>query len=162
MVNQKNEKLFHNLFLIGIFIKGLDGVLETIGGVFLIFLKTDFIVKLVKITFNHELVQDPTDFVANYIVKYSQSISIDTLSFVSIYLIIHGVIKLSLFIGLWQKRIWVYPVAGVILFLFSSYQFVRILHTHSFVLTFLTLVDVSIIVLLRFEYLRIKMSTNKI
>ena len=38
MSHQKKEVLFHRIFEIGIVVKGIDGILELIGGVLLLFL----------------------------------------------------------------------------------------------------------------------------
>ena len=151
----ERRKILHDLFLIGIIIKCIDGILEFIGGIALAFAKTDIIINLVQKLFQHELIQDPTDIVANYLVKTSQNLSIGILTFASIYLIIHGLIKIGLFLGLWYKKIWAYPLAGIILSLFVIYQSIRIFNTHSILLLFLTLVDIFILILLRLEYKRI-------
>lgn len=108
--------------------------------------------------FQHELIQDPGDIVANYLIQASQDISMSTLLFASTYLIIHGSIKFGLFLGLWHKKLWIYPLAWIVLSLFAAYQVVRFFNTHSIVLLFLIFIDISIIILLRFEYKRLTRS----
>lgn len=70
---------FHKLFLIGIIFKGIDGLLELIGGFALVFIKSDFIVQGVNLLFQHEIAQDLTDFIANYFIQASQNISTNAL-----------------------------------------------------------------------------------
>lgn len=148
----------HNLFLIGIIIKCIDGILELIGGFTLLVIKSDSIINIVQTLFQHELVQDPTDLIANYFIQVSHNISVSTLSFAVIYLIIHGSIKIGLFIGLWYKKLWAYPLAAIVLSLLVMYQAIRLFSIHSIILLFLTLVDILIIILLGFEYKRVARS----
>lgn len=160
MFKLRKDKILHDLFIIGIIIKAIDGVLELIGGITLSLVKSDLISKIIQTLFQHEIAQDPSDFIANYFVQLSHSLSISIISFAAIYLIIHGSIKLGLFSGLWYKKLWAYPLAGVVLSLFVVYQFIRFFNTHSALLLFLTLIDILILVLLRFEYKRLKITVN--
>ena len=152
---KKIRNALHELFLVGITIKGIDGVLELVTGITLFFTKSSLIVKVLQAIFHHELLHDPTDLVANYLIHTAQSLSINTLTFISIYLTIHGIIKIGIFLGLWYKKIWAYPIAAIVLSLFVIYQSVRIYRNHSIILSFLTLIDIMILVLIRFEYKRI-------
>jgi uncharacterized membrane protein len=156
----KLKTTLHDLFLIGIIIKGVDGLLELIGGIILLFIKVDFLAKIIEKIFQHELAHDPTDFFANYFMHTSQSITTSMLLFAAIYLIVHGAIKISLFLALWYKKHWAYPVAAVVLSLMIIYQLIRINAHHSIILIFLTLIDMIILVLLRFEYHRVLQSSK--
>ena len=158
MLKNRKEKILHDLFIFGIIIKGIDGLLELIGGFILILIKSSSISKSIQIIFQHEITQDPTDLIANYFIQLSHNLSINTISFIAIYLIIHGSIKIGLFSGLWYQKLWAYPLGGVLLSLFVIYQFMIFFHTHSIILLFLTSVDILIIVLLRFEYKRLNHS----
>lgn len=156
----KKETILHDIFLIGIIIKGIDGFLELIGGMALLFIKSDYIISIVQRIFQHELVQDSTDLIANYVVHTSHTISTDTILFIAMYLLIHGVIKLGLVIGLLSKKLWSYPLAGGVLSLFLIYQIIRIINNHSLILMLFTLIDIIILVLLRFEYKRLTHQKN--
>ncbi|WP_292471184.1 DUF2127 domain-containing protein [Methanolobus sp.] len=158
MLKNRKENIIHDIFIIGIIIKGIDGLLELIGGFILISSKSDTISKIIQTIFKHEIAQDPTDLLANYFIQLSNNLSISTISFAAIYLIIHGSIKIGLFSGLWYKKLWTYPLAGILLSFFVMYQLIRFFNTHSILLLFLTLVDILIIILLRFEYKRLKHS----
>jgi uncharacterized membrane protein len=160
MPNAKKDKIWHNIFIIGIAIKGIDGVLELIGGILLLFVKSDLLANIVRELFRHELAQDPTDLIANYLIHESQYITPNFLSFASLYLIIHGFIKISIAAGLWAKKLWAYNLAGFALALFVLYQTARFINTLSVVLLFLTLIDAIILILLRLEYNRAKKIRN--
>ena len=161
MLGIKKENILHNLFMMGIAIKVVNGFLELISGIILMMVRTDKIINAMQMIFQHELFQDPTDLIANYVIQAAQHLSIDTISFIAIYLTLHGVIKIGLVAGLWFKRTWAYPLAGIILGLVISYQIFRIYNTHSVILSIFTLVDISILILLKFEYKRITMKIKK-
>jgi uncharacterized membrane protein len=158
MTKKKSDTktLFHKLFNLGIFIKGLDGVLEILGGILLFFVSSDNIVKVLRYLFQIEIIQDSKDAIANYLISIFQSLSLSAQLFASIYLLIHGIIKLWLMSSLSKRRLWAYPVSQVILGLFVIYQTYRYTHTHSSFLAFLTLFDILIIFLIGIEWKEVK------
>src|SRR5881398_1488030 len=54
----------HQIFAVGMWIKGLDGVLEVIGGIMLLLISPAALNRLVIALTQHELVEDPHDRVA--------------------------------------------------------------------------------------------------
>ena len=87
--NAKNN-LVHKSFEIGILLKGVDGILEIVGGVLLIFLNPIRLNKLTVLLTQHELWEDPHDIIANFMLKFSSTFSISTQYFGVFYLISHG------------------------------------------------------------------------
>ncbi len=158
MLKIRNEKILHALYLIGIVIKSMDGILELLGGFILFAIKSDSMVKIVQTIFRHELIQDPTDILANYLIKASHTVSFSTLSFAAVYLMIHGFIKIGLVTGLWFKKLWAYPLAEIALAIFVIYQLIRFSRTHSLILILLTVLDIVILLLVNIEYKRVKKS----
>jgi uncharacterized membrane protein len=152
----KKNKLWHILFLIGIFFKGVDGVLECFGGLILLFSKHSTIIKYTDILFHNELAEDPNDIIANYLFNLAGSITKGTEFFVAIFLLVHGIIKISIVTGLYLRKLCVYPLAELILSLFIIYQLCRFSHTLSVLLIFLTIVDVFIVFLIWTEYRRLR------
>ena len=128
--NIKNN-VVHKSFEIGIFLKGIDGILEVIGGILLIFLNKVRLNNLFILLTQHELWEDPHDIIANFMLKFSSTFSISTQYFGVFYLISHGVIKLILVILLLRKKIWAYPLTIVSLILFIVYQIYRYTINHS-------------------------------
>ena len=155
-LTMKKSKVWHILFLVGIFFKGLDGILECIGGTLLLFIRQGTIAKYTVMLFHHELAEDPDDLIANYLVHLAFHISHNTQLFAAVFLLVHGVIKIALVAGLYLQKLWVYPLAEVILVLFAAYQLYRFSHTLSILLLLLTLVDMFIIFLIWIEYKRLK------
>ena len=146
------KTILHEIFLAGIFIKLIDGILQLIGGTILLIVKSNIITKFIQRLYEHELFEDPKDWIANYIVQATHSITFSMMIFIGIYLVIHGIINIGLFLGLWHHQTWAYPLATIILSIFVVYQTVRIIRSHSLILLLITLVDVSLIVLMQFEY----------
>jgi len=144
--------LSHQAFKIGVLLKGFDGLIEAVGGITLLLSSKPDIEQLVKQLTHGELSEDPTDFVANLLVRISQHLSVHTQHFAGFYLIGYGAIKLGLAAGLLLGLRWSYPVALAVLTLFVAYQIYRITHTHSVVLLLLTLLDVVIVLLIFREW----------
>lgn len=151
----KLKKLWHIFFLIGIFFKGLDGLLEFFGGMIFLFIRHGNIAKYTRILLQHEIIEDPNDIIANYLINFAGHISRNTEIFASLYLLVHGIIKISIILGLYTRKLWVYPLAEFILSLFVIYQIYRFCHTFSILLIFLSIIDLFIIFLIWTEYRRL-------
>jgi uncharacterized membrane protein len=156
MVKIDKDRILHGTFRASILFKGIDGVLELIGGLVLAFVSSAYVSRVVEAVFRHELAQDPADFIANYLVHVAQTLSISSQMFGATYLLVHGAIKVTIVVSLWREDLKAYPIAGVVLVLFVIYQVFRLFSHFSALLLLLTVVDVVIIALLRFEYLRLK------
>ena len=151
----KKNKIWHILFLVGVFFKGLDGVLETLGGLIFLFLRHGALEKFARIVFRGELAEEPHDIIANYLINLASHTSRDTEFFAAIFLLVHGAIKISIVTGLYLRKLWIYPLAEIILSLFVLYQLYRFSHTFSVLLIFLSIVDIFIIFLIRAEHKRL-------
>ncbi|SMC21524.1 Uncharacterized membrane protein [Clostridium acidisoli DSM 12555] len=156
MIFNKKNSIFHKSFKIGILVKGIDSVLEMIGGILLIFLNPNRLNKLVTLLTQHELSEDPKDVVANFIIKLSSHFSLSGQYFGIFYLMSHGIIKLILVVMLWKRKIWAYPLTVVSLILFILYQIYRCTIMYSTGLVLLTIFDIVMIILTLIEYKSIK------
>jgi len=152
----KSKDFIHIGFELGLLIKGIDGLLEILGGFLLLYLNPSRLSSLTILLTRHELSEDPKDMVANALIRFSQSFSISTQYFGVLYLISHGVIKCFLIILLWQKKLWAYPLTIVSLVLFIAYQMYRYSISQSAFLLLLTAFDIIMIVLTFIEYRRMK------
>ena len=159
-----NEKSIHVVFEISLALKGVFALAEIGAGIFVYFTTPQFLLGLVYAITRTELVEDPRDFIANYLSHAAQALSVNSQHFVALYLLSHGLIKLWLIVGLWRKKLGYYPAAIAVFGLFIFYQLYRYSLSHSASLLALTALDVVVIGLTWFEYqhlLRIGLSVGK-
>ncbi|MHB1273144.1 MAG: DUF2127 domain-containing protein [Rhodanobacter sp.] len=142
----------HRAFRAGVILKGIDGVLELLGGGALLLTTHPVIRHAVAWLTQAELIEDPGDFVANHLVHLVQQLSIGTQHFAGIYLIAHGVIKVGMVAGLLRGLRWSYPLALVVLTAFIGYQCYRLFHMPSVLLSLLTVIDVTVALLIAREW----------
>ena len=146
------KSLLRASFRTGITMKGIDGLLETIGGVLLWFIKPSSMSATIQVLCQHELSRDPHDFIAMHLLHISEKFAHSDPLFASIYLLSHGVVKVVLAIALWLNDLWAYPLAIFVFTAFGVYQIYRYTHTHSMMLLLLTVFDVAVIWLTWAEY----------
>ena len=140
-------------FKIGLVLKGLDGVLEVIGGILLLFLSPDAIEHLVRMLTAHELSEDPHDLVARYLLHTTAHLNHGTTLFGAIYLLSHGIAKIVLVALVLRDKLWAYPWLIGLLLAFIAYQLYQITAVHfSAALTALTVFDALLVWLTWREY----------
>lgn len=152
----QKERIVHVLFDISVIGKGVDGVLEIVGGAVLFFISPMKIHGIVSALTQHELSKDPHDLVATYLLNSTQHLSGGAQVFAATYLLWHGAVKLALVTALLLKQRWAYPSAILAFLLFLAYQLYRYSHTHSSELLVLSVVDVFVIALTWLEYKRLR------
>jgi uncharacterized membrane protein len=140
-------------FKIGLVLKGLDGILEVVGGILLLFLSPNAIEHLVRMLTAHELSEDPHDLIARYLLHTTAHLSHGTTLFGAIYLLSHGIAKIVLVALVLRDKLWAYPWLIALLLAFIAYQLYRITAVHfSIGLTLLTIFDAFLVWLTWREY----------
>jgi uncharacterized membrane protein len=136
-------------------LKGLDGVLEMIGGLLLFVLRPDRIAAVTRFLTQHELEEDPNDFVANHLLTAAHGLTHGSATlFGALYLLSHGLVKLVLVAAVLRDRLWAYPWMIAFLGIFIAYQTYRLVVAFSVGLLLLTLFDIVIVWLTVREYRR--------
>lgn len=153
MKRTKSGKGSHRLFELAIFIKGADGVLETIGGLLLLFVPLHSLDTSVRWLLAHELSTESRDWLAKAAEHLLDSLSLDTKLFASIYLVAHGAVKIFLVYALWREKLWAFPLALWFIALFVVYELYRFTHTHSIALLIFAALDVCVAWFIWREYL---------
>ena len=133
------------LFEIGIILKGLDGILETIGGLLLLAVTPATINTLAARLTQHELSEDPHDFIANHLLGFTHGLTGTAVTFAAVYLLLHGITKTVLVAALLRNQIWAYPWMLGFLLIFIGYQLYRIALSPTFSLSALTIFDAFIV-----------------
>lgn len=148
------EKNIHKVFVVSLTLKGLNSLLEILGGI--LFLFTGSVTAILGLLIRGELIEDPTDFVATHIQHALPYFFTHGHLYASFYLLSHGIIKIILVISLLRNKLWAYPATIVTLFLFIAYQLYRLTYEYSLTFVLLTLFDILLIVLTWHEYKIIK------
>ncbi|MGD0964361.1 MAG: DUF2127 domain-containing protein [Candidatus Acidiferrales bacterium] len=144
--------LLHDSFRAGITLKGVDGILEAIGGIVLWSIKPSALNKIALKFLEIDLPFDRHDFITLHLYRATEHLAYGGKHFASLYLLMHGLIKALLVTALWFDALWAYPLTMFVFGLFSVYQIHRFLHTHSVTLLLITVFDVLIIWLTSREY----------
>jgi uncharacterized membrane protein len=152
MDHREGNSRAHRLFLVAVVVKGIDGVLEFIGGLLLLFVSPTAMHRLIVALTQHELVEESDDWLGTMLGHLAESFSVETRHFASGYLIGHGILKIFLAASLLRARLWAFPLALSLLMIFVAYQLHRFARTHSTVLLALTVVDMVVMVLIWREY----------
>lgn len=146
--------LLDKAFLVGIVLKGLDGLLEVAGGLLLLLISPATIAGIASALTQHELSEDPHDFLATHLLHATGSLTGDALRFGAVYLLAHGVVKIVLVAALLRNKIWAYPWMIAFLVAFILYQLYRMTFALSLGLAGLTAFDVVVTWLTIREYQR--------
>ena len=144
--------LLDQTFEVGIILKGLDGVLEVIGGLLLLVLSPATIDRIVISLTQHELSEDPHDFLATNLLRTAHGLTGSAVLLGAIYLLAHGLVKVVLVSALLKNQLWAYPWTIAFLGVFIVYQLYRLSFKPSVGLTALTIFDTVIAWLTWREY----------
>jgi uncharacterized membrane protein len=140
------------LFRISVALKGLHAAFEIVGGIALLVVGPTFISSTVEFLTQDEIVKNPQDRIANYLLDAAHHLSVGSQRFAAFYLLSHGVIKAFLVAALLKGRVWAYPLALIVFGAFIAYQLYRFTFTHSIGLIALSLFDLVVIWLIWLEY----------
>jgi uncharacterized membrane protein len=140
------------VFEVGIILKGLNGLLELVGGVLLLIVSPAAIKGIVRTLTEGELSENPHDVIATRLLHTAGGLTGAGLTFGAVYLLIHGVVKVMLVIALLRNKLWAYPWMIAVLVAFIAYQIYLIVLGPSPGLVALTVFDVLIVGLTWREY----------
>jgi uncharacterized membrane protein len=141
----KSGDLLDRAFAVGIILKGLDGVLEVVGGVLLLIVSPTTIDQISRALTQHELSEDPHDFLATHLLHSAGNLTGSSLRFGAAYLLLHGVVKVMLVAALLRDKIWAYPWMIAFLIVFIVYQLYRMTFAFSIGLLGLTVFDIVVV-----------------
>ena len=147
-----NPSRRHRLFRWAVVLKGIDGVLEIVGGALLSVFGKHGVSGAVAFLTQHELAEDPRDFFAGFLVRHTHALGVASVHFAAAYLLVHGLAKVGLAAGLLRERRGVFPAALAFLGLFFLYQVYRLIIDPSAALAVVMLTDAAILLLVWKEY----------
>ncbi len=153
---RRTSSVLHVGFEVAILLKGVHAVLEMIGGVLLWLINPATLDMAIRVLTQNELAEDPTDLIANLLLRASERYTVQAQHFGVMYLLSHGLVKVVLVLLLWRRKLWAYPLAVAVLGVFIAYQVFRWTSTRSTFLIALSLLDALLIALTLVEYARLK------
>jgi len=149
--------LLDKIFEGGIIFKGIDGALEFLGGLLVLFVSPATLHNFIVVITRRELVEDPHDKIANLLMHATDHYSNGGRTFLVVYLWIHAAIKLIAVIGILKNKLWAYPFSLITLGLLMLYQLYDILFVKaSLGMIVLTVIDVFILWLIWREYGKVR------
>ena len=150
--NRPGTGVLDRTFRVSLILKGLDGVLELIGGILLLVVTPVQLSDLARFLTQHELAQDPRDFVANSLLHLTSNLSGSASLFGANYLLLHGIVKIVLVWAVLKEKLWAYPWMIAFLLVFIAYQAYRISVAFSWGMVLLTAFDIFIVWITWHEY----------
>ena len=147
-----SRTLLDKIFRVSLILKGLDGVLELVGGMLLLVLTPAQIGSALRLLTQHELSEDPRDLVANALVRLAGTLTVSATLFGAAYLLLHGTVKVVLVWAVLRDKLWAYPWMIAFLLIFIVYQGYQLTVSFSWGLALLTAFDVFIVWLTWHEY----------
>jgi len=157
MIGLRVRTLPDKVFAVGLGLKGLDGLGEVVGGLWLLLLGPLRLQAWIGALVAPELRQDPGDFVATHILHWAAQFNQGSVLFAAIYLLSHGVTKLVVIVEILRGRLWAYPGLIWLTAAFAAYQIYHMaVAGPSFAFVALTLFDLLIIALTVVEYRKLR------
>jgi uncharacterized membrane protein len=147
------ERRVRILFRWSLWLKALLSLMEILGGLVLEFVSNATILGLARTLTRNELLQDPNDWIANFLLNQAHRFSLNQQSFAAFFLLSHGAVKLVLVAGVLAGIGWAYPAFMIALVLLIGYQGYRLIFLgFSLWLSWLTVLDIVILILTWHEY----------
>ncbi|HXC35709.1 MAG TPA: DUF2127 domain-containing protein [Candidatus Acidoferrales bacterium] len=150
------EKLFHRLFEIGVWIKGIDGLIETAGGILLLTVSLQALNSYVIALTQDEIQEDSGDLIANALRHAAEHLTESSKLTAGAYLLGNGFVKVFLATCILRGKLWCYPVAMAVISLFILLQCGRLGFHFSWPMFTGTIIDVAIVLLIWREYRKLK------
>ena len=148
---RSRRRLLDRTFDVSLILKGIDGLLEVVGGVLLVTVSAATLNNLAVRVTRAELSQDPHDFIAHRLLRLTADLH-HTQTFGALYLLSHGIVKIVLVAALLKQQHWAYTGMLAFLLLFIGYQCYRFTYAPSIALAVLTLFDAFVAWLTWREY----------
>jgi uncharacterized membrane protein len=152
----EKARLREFLFRASVLLKGLDALLEIVGGIAAWMVTPSLIVRVVGFLTQDEIREDPHDLVANYLRHAASRFTFSSEHFLAVYLLGHGIVKLLVVLALLKNKLWGYPVALTVFGGFVVYQVYRFILTGGIGLIALTIVDLVVMWCIWLEYRVVK------
>jgi len=152
MLPKKTISTIDRLYFINLLIKAFYGISEIILSIIVLIFDSSSITGSIKYIYNSELIEDPHDPVANYLLSLSKSLTGTIRIYVFIFFILHAAANLFVVWALVKKRIWAYYSAMCVLGGTITYQIFLLFGSQSILIIIAIVVDVLVFFLSLIEF----------
>jgi len=153
---KKQGSFVDRAFWLSLIIKGIDGALQLIGGVAVLFIEPGTLSRWFRYLTRYLLHRKPHNSESNFIHSAAAQFGISVETLVCIYLLSHGVIKVLLVYGLLKRKLWVFPAALAGFGFFLAVEIYRISEHFYWGILILMCVDIFVITMVILEYMKVK------
>jgi len=145
------KTLLDKVYAIGIIIKGIDGVLELLGGILVLTISPHAINGLTNFLTQDALQGNPHNLIATHIARTGHHLAAGHNLFAAAFLLTHVLVTCLLL-----NKLWAYPWALGVLGLFLVYQIYLLVTQPSFAMACLSVFDAIIIWLIYREWQQVR------
>ena len=153
---QKDKSFVHRAFWLSLFLKGLDGLLQLLGGIVVLFFEPGTLGKTYRYLTRFLMGHRTDNPEAQFIRDAAHSFHMSTEILVFVYLVSHGIIKVLLVYGLLKERLWVFPAALAGFGFFLVLEIFRISQHFYWAIAALMCIDVFVITMVILEWKKVK------
>lgn len=146
------KKVWHRLLGVMMFLKVADGFLETIGGILLLVIPVSKLDQFVIAITQHELSQEPNDLIANALRHWAGTLTGGATMAGAIYLLAHGIVKVTLAQAVIRQRPWSYRPMMAFLGIFIAYDVYLLVSSQKWGIIALMLLDIAALYLTAHEH----------
>jgi uncharacterized membrane protein len=158
----RKEKVFELLFSLSMILKGIDGIIELLGGIaFAAVNKEKMLQWFYDFLMNEKAFQISNETILKWVTAFSDALQTNVRVFITIILIGNGIIKIVMAIALLMRKYAAFPWSLFFLVLLFVYQIVQTIQSPSWFLYFFDAFDFAIILVIWKQYLLLK-KDNKI
>lgn len=151
---KEREKDLLWLFDLALWVKVINGALEMVAALLILFVPANLVLTLAEFATSGEVSQDANDYVASSLVTMAQTYAVHTHYLLALYLVLHGGIKIALVMGIFMKKKIAYPLFMLALVLFGSYEAYRGFVRGEILLQIIAVLDLLLLLLTAHEYRR--------
>lgn len=138
------EQKIRKYFFWSVLIKGFISLAEVIVGTLAFFIPLSVVSDIIGKITQTELIEEPSDFIANHLVTLGHQIASIGGIFIAIYLLSRGLVKLLLIIALLKNQLWAYPTSLAVIGVFVAYQIYQLIVSLSPAIIILTIFDLIV------------------
>jgi uncharacterized membrane protein len=149
---QKQEKRISLYFKVSVLLKGAISLAEMVAGIALLFIPVSYFLNLLAAYAESELREDSGGFIASHLLSLAQQAATVSGTFIAIYILSRGLIKVVLIWAMLKNKLWAYPASLVVLGLFVLYQIYETIHTGSLAIIALSVFDLIVMYFIWREY----------